>query len=218
MGDITLLVNEIDSIGKSANAIAMNAVRKASHLGRSGMAVGFFAKSIQKLWSESQSLTTNILQSLESITSVADSLSDSIKQDIDSSPGKTQPMEQEMTSLITSLNGLNNELTSQLTYMEEEVQTLSEEIDMVADRSGFLDNVVGIIDGVVSVLGDMGKNLVKAALPDGLGAAGNNGGGQKGYLLQLIMGSDGSDSDEDTGGNIEFFDSRYSMEAENADA
>jgi methyl-accepting chemotaxis protein len=226
VGDITLLVNEIESIGKSANVIAMNAVRKASHVSKSGMAVGFFAKSIQKLWSESQYLTTSILEALESITSVADSLSDSIKQDLDSSHGEAQPMEQEMTSLINSLNGLNNNLTSHLAYMEEEVQTLSEEIDMVADRSSFLDNVLGIIDGIVSVLGDMEKNLRKLTLSDNLGAGtvdgdradDTEGEEQRKNLLQLIIGSNENAEDEARGDTIEFFDSRYSLESENVDA
>lgn len=241
VGDIAFLVNEIESIGKNANAIALNAVRKASQAGKGGVAVGYFAKSIQKLWSESQSLTTTILEALGSITSVADELTKSIKFDINNAPAEARPMEQEMSSLITSLSGLNNNLTSRLAHMEEEVQTMSEEIDLVSDRTNFLDNVIGIIDGIVSVLGDMERNLRNLTLPDSLGAKtrsdnrplSSKDAEQKSHLLHLIIQTNdagrmtksapgesiaaGNAEGGDIGGIIEFFDSRYSSDDEDAD-
>ncbi len=236
MGDITLLVSEIEGIGKSANLIAMSVVRKASQIGKSGVPVGFLASSIQKLWSASQSLTAGILQSLESITSLANSLSTEIKVDIDNAPSDTQSLEQEMISLISTLSGLNNYLTSHLSNMEEEVQALSREIDTVSDRTDFLDNVIGIIDGVVSVTGDMVKNINKSLLSDirasdprGYEASESEQSEQsehKSYLQKLIEGAGDSisltksilqrsmaeDASKCETNRVELFDSRHSLE------
>lgn len=131
IGEITVFVGDIESIGYATVHIALNAQIKAAHTGAEGAALEVLAKEIKQLSDETVHQTDSIATALTEINAATGRLSMKTDEAEIILGAKISGMGKEVSEIVEMLGGMNAELLAVLSRMHGMVDALTEEVEMV---------------------------------------------------------------------------------------
>jgi methyl-accepting chemotaxis protein len=167
VGDMSVFVKEIDTIGIEMKMIALNACVHAAHIGEEGMALGVLANSIQQLSDETSRRITAVEENLRDIIATAGDLSDG---DDDENFLKGRRVEA-LRALIQPLEELDGEIVSLAARIDRTGAALTEDIEKTISGITVHERIAGVIGDVSCDMEDVAAGL-RASLPAGEHAAG----------------------------------------------
>ncbi len=131
VGDMSMFVKEIDTIGIEMKMIALNSCVHAAHIGDEGVALGVLANAIQQLSDETSRRINNVAENLKSIITVAGELSAAAR----SEKGRTaeEQMTDDLKILMEPLHQLDMDVVSLAGRIEKAGVALSGDIERTID-------------------------------------------------------------------------------------
>lgn len=120
----------IEEIGEEVELLAINASIKAAHTGSEGAALGVIADSIQKLSSEAMEQTILVSRPLKKLTKDAKTLTDKENKSLDNDiiEKEISDITSEMSHTMKTIEEINNNSSSSLKNLNEEVVQLQSDI------------------------------------------------------------------------------------------
>ena len=129
VAEMSKFLRDIESIGMEIEMIALNAVVKASQIGKSGAALSILAESIKELSSQTKNQIDTISKALKKVSSSADQISDHTKNLSTKADSKSKSTLKEIGDLLTTLDNLNKDIISALQNLNHEAKTLAWDVE-----------------------------------------------------------------------------------------
>lgn len=152
LGDMSTHTGAIEAIGEKIKLIALNAIVKASHIGDEGATLSVLAEAIRRLSAETRQQTETVTEALRSMTSESESLTSVVAADAGDWADEAMPIEKELTSLLSNLFDVEQNIVALLNRTNDEGAALSREILSALQRIDVHHRVDEAISGVVSDL------------------------------------------------------------------
>lgn len=149
---ITGFVEDIEYIGSEIDLIALNSQVKAAHTGREGAALGVLAEAIKRLSDEAVRQTEAVASTLTVIHTTTEHLTADSFAGESGSGGLIAAMESELTGIIQTLAVMNDELFSLLAGLDENVQSLTADVESATSGIDVHERIKGMADGVLADL------------------------------------------------------------------
>jgi methyl-accepting chemotaxis protein len=167
VGEIVAYVGDIEQIGEEIELIAMNAQVKAARTGDDGAALGVLAEAIQRLSVEAQEQTGTVSNTLRSVTTSTDQLFHGVNEEAEILEHDVDVMVGELQSLLLTLRNLNESLISKVMYLEQQVTSLSGDIESTTSSITVHERMT---DGLAEVISGLDLLLKETAVfvPDNL--------------------------------------------------
>jgi methyl-accepting chemotaxis protein len=216
VGNIASMVEEIDDIEDQIDIIALNAGVQSAQAGQTGSAMGVLAQAIRKFSSNSIDETASTAQALRSLSEDVEGLLAEVNKELDGTLDEAKRMEGEMGFLIETLERLNGNASMVLRDMDEEVRTLSRDIDRTVQETNAHKSADQILSRIISGLSDIARES-GVLIPEDAGYIAGNGESRE-VEFKSLFGTKGESSvksdpefpdgveNEIYGSNIEFFD------------
>lgn len=167
VGDMSVFVKEIDTIGIEMKMIALNACVHAAHIGEEGMALGVLANSIQQLSDETSRRITAVEENLRAIIAAAGDLS-AEGDDKDAWQGRRVAA---LRELMQPLEALEGEIVSLAARIDRAGASLSDDIEKTIGGITVHKRIAGVIGEVSCAVEDVVAGL-RTSIPAGEHAAG----------------------------------------------
>jgi len=167
VGDMSVFVKEIDTIGIEMKMIALNACVHAAHIGEEGMALGVLANSIQQLSDETSQRITAVEENLRAIITAAGDLSAG-SDDKDSWQGRRVEV---LRALMQPLQELDGDIVSLAARIDHAGAALTEDIEKTISGITVHERIAGVIGEVSCAMEDVTAGL-RASIPTKEHAAG----------------------------------------------
>jgi methyl-accepting chemotaxis protein len=149
---ITGFVEDIEYIGSEIDLIALNSQVKAAHTGREGAALGVLAEAIKRLSDEAVRQTEAVASTLTVIHTTTEHLTADSFADESGSGGLIAAMESELTGILQTLSLMNDELFSLLAGLDDNVQSLTADVETATSGIDVHERIKGMADGVLADL------------------------------------------------------------------
>ncbi|MFO7982745.1 MAG: hypothetical protein R6V08_04750 [Desulfuromonadales bacterium] len=154
-------LQEIERIGGEMKVLALNAGIKAGRTRDGGAGLSVIAEAIQKLSGNALRATTTMAGMLREITGSAQKLGSEEGSDLELQTTRINEFIKEVGTLLQSLQGLKENIVTNLTGIGEEGRNLAEDIDLVA--SG-----VSIREKTIRVFGSILENIRELSAPEAI--------------------------------------------------
>ena len=156
VGEIVSYVVDIEHIGEEIELIAMNAQIKAARTGDQGAALGVIAEAIQRLSVDALKQTGTVSGTLRSVTVSTEHLFHGLNEEAEGLEESIETMTGELQSLLKTLQSLNESLITRVMNLEQQVTSLSDDIEGTIDSitvhermSAGLEEVVVSLEGLL---------------------------------------------------------------------
>ena len=153
-------VGHIDHIGHEIRLIALNALVKAAHTGKEGLALAVLAESIQKLSVEALEQAGRISGSLKEINQLAHNLAEELHLDDNERQQEIHRQITTLEELMGMLRQIDCTAENSSNRIEEEAVELAANIKEMVPRIRVHEASASVIGDIVGELGD-----IQAALP-----------------------------------------------------
>jgi hypothetical protein len=170
VSEMSVFVQDIETLGLNLQLIALNARIKAAHLGREGAALDTISGSIYELSRNARQDTKTLTEILAGLVE----LSLGFKKDLISMQDKQSQMValmvDKLKELIASLHQINDKVLTILTGMTTLGESLSKDIRTTADGIAVHEDVKNMLDDVMAVIEETAENA-RRICPAGNNAA-----------------------------------------------
>jgi methyl-accepting chemotaxis protein len=127
--EIANFVTDIEAIGSEIDLIALNAQVKAAHTGPEGAALGVLAEAIKRLSDEAVRQTGSVAATLTGIHAVTEHLLADSQSEEGRLGTRIASMQDELSEILRAMGDMNAEMHSVLTGLNEEVLSLTQDVD-----------------------------------------------------------------------------------------
>ncbi|HKL49492.1 MAG TPA: methyl-accepting chemotaxis protein, partial [Desulfuromonadales bacterium] len=146
---------EIERIGGEMKVLALNAGIKAARISDGGAGLSVIAEAIQKLSANALQATTTVTTLLREITDSAQKLSSEEGADLEIQSIRINEFIEEIGRLLQSLQGLNEDIVSNLTGIGEEGRDLAEDIDLVASGVSIREQTTRVFGSILESIREL---------------------------------------------------------------
>lgn len=150
--EIANFVTDIEAIGSEIDLIALNAQIKAAHTGPEGAALGVLAEAIKRLSDEAVRQTGSVAVTLNGIHSVTEHLLADSQNEEGRLATRIASMQDELTEILRTMGGMNAEMHSVLAGLNEEVLSLTQDVDQATSGLDVHERTKAMADVVLDDL------------------------------------------------------------------
>jgi len=155
LNDMSIYATDIEGIGTKIKLIALNAIVKSCHIGEEGAALGVLAEAIHRLSIETCHRTATVCESFKSIIAAAEALTVGIDTQNGGKAAEVSRLSEMLGTLLNSLQGVNMNIVSLLTRMDEEGRALSGNIEQTVEAIDVHEQVDEVISGVIAQMDEV---------------------------------------------------------------
>jgi hypothetical protein len=170
VSEMSVFVQDIETLGLNLQLIALNARIKAAHLGQEGAALDTISGNIYELSRNAREDTVTLTMILAGLVQ----LSMSFKQDLISIQDRQSQavtlMVEKLKELIASLHAINDKVLSMLTDMSKLGESLRTDIRNTADGITVHEDVRNMLEDIISLM-DRTSDDALAICPSGTSSA-----------------------------------------------
>ncbi len=152
VGEISLFVNDIETIGEEIKLIALNSQVKAARTGAEGAALGVLAEAIQRLSVDACVQTTAVTDTLRDITRATEALSGGEAADASTGELDVEALADRLKGLIESIRGMNDGVMVTLAQTDDAAQELSSDIENTTYGITVQGTVTTAVEGITEAL------------------------------------------------------------------
>ena len=127
--EIANFVTDIEAIGSEIDLIALNAQIKAAHTGPEGAALGVLAEAIKRLSDDAVRQTGSVAATLTDIHGVTEHLLGDSQSEEGRLGMRIASMQDELSEILRTIGDMNSEMHSVLAGLNEEVLSLTQDVD-----------------------------------------------------------------------------------------
>jgi hypothetical protein len=157
--EIAAFVTDIEAIGSEIDLIALNAQIKAALTGPDGAALGVLAEAIKRLSDEAVRQTDDVAATLSGIHAVTEHLLADSEYEENQLGTRIITMQDELGSILRTMGEMNTEMHSVLSSLNEEVLSLTQDVEQTVVGVDVHERTKTMADGV---LGDLERIVAQS--------------------------------------------------------
>ncbi|OGU15035.1 MAG: hypothetical protein A2076_18440 [Geobacteraceae bacterium GWC2_53_11] len=150
--EIANFVTDIEAIGSEIDLIALNAQIKAALTGPEGAALGVLAEAIKRLSDEAVRQTGSVAVTLTGIHAVTEHLLSDSRSEENGLGARISSMQDELAEILRTMGDMNSEMHSVLDGLNEEVLSLTQDVEQATDGVDVHERTKAMADVVIADL------------------------------------------------------------------
>lgn len=150
--EIANFVTDIEAIGSEIDLIALNAQIKAALTGPEGAALGVLAEAIKRLSDEAVRQTGSVAATLTGIHAVTEHLLSDSQNEENLLGTRISSLQSELSEILRTLGKMNSEMHSVLSGLNEEVLSLTQDVDQATSGVDVHERTKAMADVVLADL------------------------------------------------------------------
>lgn len=152
VSEMSVFVQDIETLGLNLQLIALNARIKAAHLGQEGAALDTISGNIYELSRNAREDTVTLTMILAGLVQLSMSFKEDLIAIQDKQSKTVSLMVEKLKELIASLHGINDKVLSMLTEMSNLGESLRNEIRNTADSIVVHRDVGNMLEDIISLM------------------------------------------------------------------